>query len=343
MRFLLRIGFCLLVILSLSQCRERSIEKKWYLMGSNIELYLGLEEKTMILSEGKQLIFKAAIEDYEYPEKNKLKVRVKMVEIGALQEYQLKYRDFKEFILWFELNEGRMKMIFNKYFDKPYFFSTRPENMTQSDFRLLRPFELADFRNSAGIRDARQDYNFQIYINKKPLMTPQEVQDFEKKPNREWIRKEQGVANLVIREMTDYLTDMDTSTYWGTEDYLDLEIEVLIRDSAGKPLKTPLKIRGFYFNTGDLYKKNQYYNYHRIKDVSLHMTPEYEGNLGMAKANYNYAQSDVTLADTIDEKIVVFYQSVEANSVLIKVKDFYFGTVQDWFALFDFTIYIDVE
>lgn len=335
------IGSILFFCLFLLSCTERNIPENWYMGGDDIKLYLSLKDKKIALFEKDDLIFDATIKEYEFIEKNKFKVNAFMNRVG--EKYKIKYDNIKDFILWFEIDMNTsMKMIFShKSTSKPYFFYSTPINADGIKYRLLNPYEIEIFKNS-NFRDIRKDYNLEILVSKPALMTDEQVIKEEQRGERQWIKKENGDRDKVIRTMIDYMLDTDTSTCWATANFWNTEIEFFVKDSLGKNLTKPVKIRGVYLNTGNLYRISEYYNYHRAKDVSIAFSKTYEGSLGLSRANYNYLNYKVTLPDTANEKIIVFLQPIETYSIRLQFTDFYFGT-KEAFALYDVTIYIDSE
>lgn len=314
-------------------------------MGSDISLYLDMKKERVIrLFDQKDLIFEASVEDYKFVEKDRLKVDALMKKIGNKPEYKIKYQEYKDFILWFEINKSKkqMKMIFNKFYKNPYYFSDTKENLADSSYRFLSGYEIEGFRNSPNFKDLKKDNNIEILINKPPLMSDEEVIKEEKKPEKKWIREKYNVGNIVIQNMQDYLFDMDFSTFWATKDYWDTEFEILIKDQFGKRLNQPIKIRAIYFNTGNLDFKPNYYNYHRAKEIGLSFSREYEGSLGISKANYNYINYNLVLPDSMDEKVVIFQNPVRANSIRLRFKDFYMGS-KNAFAHYDLAVFVDSE
>jgi hypothetical protein len=235
-----------------------------------------------------------------------------------------------------------MKMIFTKFNAKPYYFYTTPINSDPMNFRLLSNYELESFRNSTGIKDAKKDNNLEIMINKQSLLSDEQVINEEKKPFRIWVKKESGNQDKVIRNMLDYLMDLDKTTYWATNDYWNTEFEFFLKDTSGRNLNKPLKIRAIYLNTGNVTKPNDYFDTHRIKDVNISFSKSYDGNLGSSKANYNYMNYKISLPDTVTEKMIVFLNPIEATSVRLQITDLFFGT-KDELAIYDFNIYLENE
>jgi len=329
----------------LFSCGKQQIQENWYLIGSDIQLYLNLKkDKVIRLFDGKDLIFEASVEDYKFVEKDRLKVDALMKKIGNKPEYKLKYPDYKDFIVWFEIspNKQQMKMIFNKFYKNPYYFAVKHDNMLDNPYRFLSNFEIEAFKNSSNFKDLKKDNNVEFLINKLPLLNEEEVAKEEKKPERKWLREKYNVGAITIRSMSDYLGDMDFSTYWATKDYWDTEFEIFIKDQFGKKLTQPIKIRGIYFNTGNLDQKANYFNYHRAKTIGIAFSKEYEGSLGISKANYNYLNYTATLPDNAEEKLIVFQNPVRANSIRLRFKDFYIGN-KNAFALYDFAVFVDSD
>ncbi len=341
MKIVNKVLLLLLIILTWS-CSKQSIEVNWVLIGSDIRLEIEVEKKYIKLLENEKLIFLAKIIEHKFEEDSKLMIKATMQKIGKRKEYQLKYQKLKNFTIWFEKKTNQLKMIFNKFYNKPYFFSLQPKNQVTTKFRMLSTYEVSQFNNTAGIKSARKDNNLEIILNKNPLMTKEEVIKFEKKPFRYWVKKKYNVENNVITEMLDYMLDKDPSTYWGTEDFWGTEMELAIKDSFGKKLKNPAKIRGIYFSTGNLDKKSKFYNFHRPKDLYISFSKEYDGSLGTPRANYNFVNYKVTLPDHMDDKYIVFFEALKANSIRIRFDDFYLG-IYNSLAIYDFDIYIDSE
>ncbi|OHD14668.1 MAG: hypothetical protein A2Y41_06045 [Spirochaetes bacterium GWB1_36_13] len=318
-------------------CKKLILNEFWYLSGDDIELYINLEKKELKLTEKKKLVFEAEIKEYENPEENKIRVSCVIKKIGQKQEYRVKYEGLKDFVLWFELKNDSLKMIFNKFYHKPYYFR-KTKNSFDLPHRFLSFYELESFKNS--FKDAKKNYNLVFLMNKISKMSDEEVQKEEKRPYRNWMKEKYGIKNSVNQTMTDYLFDMDPSSCWITEDYWGTEFEFFIKDSYGKDLKNASKIIGIYFNTGNLDQKNNYYQYHRAKKIKISFSADYDGSLGTSKANYNYINYSLELPDTIEEKMLVFLKPVKAVSVRLEFEDFYMGT-QDAFALYDFALYLD--
>lgn len=339
-----KIGILFLLVI-LSGCSKISLEENWYLVGGDIRFYIDLKKKKILrFSEKEKLILEASIQDYKFTEKNKLKVHALVREIGEKREYQLKYGGIQDFILWLEIQKGQMKLIFNKFYEKPYYFSTQSRSGSQVPYRFISSYEVEDFKGSSNFKDIKRDNNLEILINKLPAMTREEVIKNEKSEARKWFREKYQVGNQVIRAMQDYLIDLDFSTYWATRpgDFWNTEMEIFIKDSSGKKLHKPVYIRALYFNTGNLDQKSRYYQYHRAKDVVVSFSRDYEGSLGSSKANYNEVKYYFELPDSIEEKIIVFLKPVPANSIRLEFEDFYMG-YENAFALYDFTIFIDSD
>lgn len=327
-----------ILLIFLIGCSKKLPQTEWFLIGDNIKLFLDLEiEKKLRLTQENNLVFEAGIRDFEFVEKNKLRVDLTMLQIGEKPEYKIKYKELTDFVIWFEIGQDSLKMIFTKFYNKPYFFSSKPI-VYQIPARFLSSFEIEEFKNQ--FDDLRKDNLVEVLINKTPLLTPEQVIAEEKKAIREWLKEKYGLKNTVIRNMTDYMLDKDPSTYWATENFFGTEIEFIIKDLYGKNLSKPVRIRGIYFNTGNLDNKNNYHQFHRIKDVEIYFSTEYEGSLVSSQANYNYVNYRVTLSDKMEEKVLVFLEPIKANSIRFAFKDFYLGTT-NVFAIFDIIVFVD--
>jgi len=333
----------LFLFLILASCSKHSIDSVWWLNGENIRLEIDLKNRGVLkFSEGKDLIFEAKVEEFQFAEEEKLKVRAVISKTGEKNEYRLKYQQKGELVFWFEPQKNRMKMICNKLFNKPYYFSLSPQTPRESGFRLLSSFEKEEFKNSANFREAKKDHFLEILLNKPSLMTDEEVLKEEAKPVRQWVREKKYGVLSVLKTMSDYLTDMDFSTYWATADFWDTEMEILIRDASGKNLKKPAKIRALYLNTGNLDNLSRYFDHHRAKEIEISFSQDHQGGLGFSRGNYNEVKYKAILPDTQDEKILVFFEPINAHAVRIRFKDFYMG-YQNAFALYDFNLYLDSE
>jgi hypothetical protein len=337
-----------LLIMILSNCSKFSLEKEWYLSGGDIRLFIDLKkEKVIRFSEGEKLIFEAAVTDYKVTEENRVKINAAIKKIGQKKEYQLKFSRLENFILWLEVGEKQMKLIFNSFYKKPYYFTTYPSSGKGPSHRFLSEYEVETFKNAPSFQDIQKDHNLEIISNKSPAMTEEEVIQNEKRGIRTWLRKQYGVGNRVIRNMTDYMIDKDFSTYWATQpgNFWNTEMEFFLKTSSGKKLKKPLPVRALYFNTGNIdryIKGGQYIQHHRAKDITVSFSRDYEGGLGSSKANYNEVKYSFTLPDTNNEKVIVFLEPIPATSLRIEFEDFYMG-YENAFALYDFSIIIDSD
>ncbi len=345
MKKLFKIIVLITIITIITSCNKHRVEKHWTLIGSDISLLLDLENKVIKLSERDKLIFELSVLEHRFDTDEKINVKATFKKIGNKNEYKLKYGNMKEFIVWFELDKNDptlMKMIFGKYYKNPYYFSTKKTNMLQTKYRFLRNYEIQSFLSSIGIKNVTKDHNLEIITSKKPIMTNKDVLKKEKTQFRIWYKKQNDIPNIPINRMIDYITDMDPSTFWATKNYWNTEFEFLIKDSFGKKMKKPVKIIGFYFNTGNLDKKQKYYQYHRLKEIEIFLSKEYGGSLGSSQANYNYVNYKLVLPDTQEEKMIVFFEPIKANSIRLKFNDYYMG-YENALALYDIAIFVDSD
>lgn len=332
---------CLFFIFTLYSCSKHKIEPVWWLRGENIHLEIDLKEKkTLQFFEKKNLIFEAKIEEHQFSEEEKLKVKATITKVGEKKEYQLKYQQKGELIFWFEKQKNYLKMVCNKIFNKPYYFSLSPFVANTTAFRILSGFEREGFKSSLNFKEAKKDHVLEILLNKPSLMSDEAVLKEEARPTRAWVREKKYGVLSVIKTMEDYLTDMDFSTFWGTEDFWGTELEALVFDSLGKPLKKPAKIRAIYLNTGNIDKPARYFDYHRAKEIEISFSQDYQGGLGTSRGNYNTLKYKVLLPDTQEEKILVFFEPILAYAVRIRFKDFYMG-YQNALAIYDFNLFLD--
>lgn len=341
MKYLTKITFTFfaLSLLLLSSCNNQSLSKRWFLVGGDIEFFVDLKAKKIQFLEGNTLIFEAQILEQKWIKNDKIRISAKMQKIS--NSYLAKYSGMNKFLLWIEKKkDNKLIVIFNKL---PYHFSKIKGAGKKSPFRLLSNYEISSFMNSSNFKDVRKDYFLEILLNKEPALNEEEVRKQESKANK-WVRKQLGVENVVIRKMLDYMTDMNPNTFWSSKEaqFNDTEMEVFLKASSGKKLKKPLKVRALYFRTGNLYKKQIFYKYHRVKKITVSFAKDYEGSLGSTKANYNDAKYTITLPDNIEEKMIVFLKPIPANSIRIEFDDFYMG-YENAFAIFDFTVFVDNE
>jgi len=327
------------IVFNLFYCQKRNIEGIWFLEGGNISLNINFKSNQIAFYENNNLVILTKILEYKKVEDNKIRIKVKKEKVGEIKEYQLKYENINEFIIWIEEEPDKIKLIADSISKVQYIFSR--DDKFYSDFRYLALYELEELKNERTLKEIQLRNTIDVITNKEPLLKDEDVLKQEESNYRKWIKENYGVTKI-IRNMVDYIFDNDPTTFWGTRDYKNPSIEMIIKDIRGEELKEPVKIKAIVFSLGSLEKSIDYYKFHRIKEATLLFSLTPKNSLGSTKSSFNYLKYKLDFVDDISQKGIIFYKPIKAKSLMLYVDQIYAG-YEDAFAIYDIYIYTESE